>query len=283
MEFFDPESALVKLKNQIKSAVKVTQPIKKATCQLCNDRGIYLEGEYAVPCSCVKRKALEIKFKNCQIPRAMLNHSFNNFNFKYYSPTIKEPLSKRTYLEIAQRTYQYAQEFARDFVRGEAREGLLIQGPVGSGKTYLACCIANYVLRHSDQAVLFVVVPDLLEKIKASYSNTSQFTEYSLVEAACEVPLLIMDDLGAHSYTEWTRNKIYNIINYRLNHELPTVITTNLFLAGDLTELIGERTVSRIEQMCRPLWLERERDIREILREEKVGQSAATASYEPPY
>lgn len=274
MDFFDPETVLTNLKNSNRSAGNGNQSIKKAECKKCNDRGIYMEGEFAVPCACVKRKLLEIKFKNCQIPKAMFNHSFTNFNFKYYSSVIKEPLSKRTYLEIAQKTYQYAQEFARDFVKGSAREGLLIQGQVGSGKTFLACCIANYVLQHSDQAVLFVVVPDLLEKIKASYSHASQYTEYSLVESACEVPLLIMDDLGAHSYTEWTRNKIYNIINYRLNHELPTIITTNLFLAGDLTELIGERTVSRIEQMCRPLWLERERDIREVLREEKAGQNS---------
>ncbi|MEW6698426.1 MAG: ATP-binding protein [Bacillota bacterium] len=274
MEFFNPETVLDHLKNKNKNTVNHTSSNKEFQCKKCNDRGIYLEGEFAVHCTCVQRKLLEIKFKNCQIPKAMFNHSFSSFNFKFYSPAIKEPLSKRTYLEIAQKTFQYAQEFAKDFVKGTTREGLLIQGPVGSGKTFLAGCIANYVLQNCEQAVLFVVVPDLLEKIKASYSNTSQYSEYSLVESACEVPLLIMDDLGAHSYTEWTRNKIYNIINYRLNHELPTIITTNLFLAGDLTELIGDRTVSRIEQMCRPLWLERERDIREVLREEKAGQTS---------
>lgn len=271
MDYFNPKKIVKDLLKKQKSNI-IEQTMAKFECNRCQDRGIYMEGEFAVPCQCVKRKALENKFKNCQIPKSMLKHSFSNFKFNYYSNTIKEPLSKRTYLEIAQKTYQYAQEFARDFVKGKAYEGLLLQGPVGSGKTFLACCIVNHVLRNSDTEVLFVIVPDLLEKIKATYSNAGEYTEYSLVEAACEAPLLVMDDLGAHSYTDWTKNKLYNIINYRVNHELPTIITTNLFLAGDLTSLIGERTVSRIEQMCRPLWLERKRDIREILREEKAVQ-----------
>lgn len=270
MDFFDPERVLKQLANK-------RQPEKKAPsvtvqCKKCEDRGLYMEGDYAVPCSCVQRKALENKFKNCQIPKSMLKHTFNNFKLTYYSSTLKEPLSQRTYLEIAQRTLQYAKDFAKNFVQGDPKEGLLIQGPVGSGKTFLACCIANYVLRNSDKAVLFVIVPDLLERIKASYSNAGNYTEYSLVEAACEVPLLIMDDLGAHNYTEWTKNKIYNIINYRVNQELPTIITTNLDLSDDLVKLVGERTVSRIEQMCYPLWLEREHDIREVIRQEKINQ-----------
>lgn len=266
----DPLSVLDRLRKKNQPAKALSNAAVK--CGKCNDHGIYMNGEFALPCSCVTKKSLDKKFLNCQIPKAMLNHSFSNFNFNYYSDKIKEPLSQRSYLEIARKTFRYAQEFAVEFVKGQVKEGLLIQGPVGSGKTFLACGIANYIINHCDKAILFVVVPDLLEKIKASYSNTSGYTEFSLVESACEVPLLIMDDLGAHNYTDWTRNKIYNIINYRVNNELPTVITTNLELSGDLTKLLGERTVSRLEQMCYPLWLEREYDIREVIRQEKINQ-----------
>ncbi|MDO7787095.1 ATP-binding protein [Desulforamulus aquiferis] len=274
MDFFDPEKVLanIKIKSNVDTNLRENTNQHLVKCKKCNDCGIYMEGEFAVPCTCIAQSSLDKKFKNCQIPRSMLAHSFENFNFKYYSAQIKEPNSKRSYLEIAKKTYRYAQEFAFDFVKGEIKEGLFIQGPIGSGKTFLACCIANHIIRRSNKAVLFVVVPDLLEKIKASYSNASNYTEYSLVEAASEVPLLIMDDLGAHNYTEWTKNKIYNIINYRVNNELPTIITTNLDLSGELSKLLGERTVSRIEQMCYPLWLIREFDIREVIRQEKINQ-----------
>ncbi|AEG60104.1 ATP-binding protein [Desulforamulus ruminis] len=271
MEFFDP---LGILKQMTGTGTKANAESDKKTveCAKCQDRGIYMEGDFAVPCSCMAQKSLANKFKNCQIPKAMLGHSFDRFNFKYYSNSLKEPNSQRTYLEIAQKTFHYAREFARSFIRGEETEGLLIQGPVGSGKTFLACCIANFILQNCEKPILFIIVPDLLEKIKASYANPAYLAEHILVEAASEVPLLIMDDLGAHNYTEWTQNKIYNIINYRVNNQLPTVITTNLDLSGDLTKLLGERTVSRIEQMCYPLWLEREYNIREVIRQEKIAK-----------
>ncbi|AEF94019.1 AAA ATPase [Desulfotomaculum nigrificans CO-1-SRB] len=275
MDFFDPIKVLNNMQSKLKSRDYANKENRDVACPKCSDRGIYMEGDFAVPCQCVKQRALTKKFERCQIPQAMLNNSFDNFKFKYYSASLKEPLSQRTYLEIAQKTYRYAFDFAKAFVNDRVKEGLLIQGPVGSGKTFLACCIANYVLQNCEKAVLFVIVPELLEKIKASYSSTSEFTEYSLLETASEVPLLIMDDLGAHNYTEWTRNKIYNIINYRVNHELPTIITTNLDLSGDLSKLLGDRTVSRIEQMCYPLWLEREYDIREVIRQEKIAQHIA--------
>jgi len=75
------------------------------------------------------------------------------------------------------------------------------------------------------------------------------------------VPLLILDDLGAHNYTDWTRNKLFSIINYRLNYMLPTIITTNINLE-DLEHFLGERTTSRIIHMCHPYRLLVEVDIR---------------------
>jgi len=88
------------------------------------------------------------------------------------------------------------------------------------------------------------------------------------MDSARRVHVLILDDLGAHNYTEWTRNKLYSIINYRLNNNLPTVITTNLDLA-ELEEYLGERTTSRIIQMCRIFRLMVETDIRIVKRREK--------------
>ncbi|MDD2443679.1 MAG: hypothetical protein PHS52_04170, partial [Desulfotomaculaceae bacterium] len=75
-------------------------------------------------------------------------------------------------------------------------------------------------------------------------------------------------DLGAHNYTEWTRNRIYSIINYRLNHRLPVIVTTNIVLE-DLEEYLGERTTSRLLEMCRPYRLLVDLDIRVIRRKER--------------
>jgi len=89
-----------------------------------------------------------------------------------------------------------------------------------------------------------------------------------LMESARQTPLLILDDLGVNNYTEWSKNKIYSIVNYRLNHQLPVIVTTNI-TPEDLEEYLGERTTSRLLEMCKPYRLLVDMDIRTVRRREK--------------
>jgi len=70
-----------------------------------------------------------------------------------------------------------------------------------------------------------------------------------------------LDDLGAHNYTPWTCNKLYSLLNYRLNYHLPVIITTNLDLV-EIEKFLGKRTTSRILQMCNVYRLTVQKDIR---------------------
>lgn len=103
---------------------------------------------------------------------------------------------------------------------------LLFQGNYGSGKTHLAAAIANYRLAQGDR-VLFVTVPDLLDHLRASFGPSSEVAYDELFEQVRTAPLLILDDLGAESATPWAEEKLYQLINHRYLHALPTVITTN--------------------------------------------------------
>ena len=76
MDYFNPEKVIKDLKARNKETPSKEKRITKFECNKCQDRGIYMEGEFAVPCQCVKRRSLENKFKNCQIPKSMLKHSF---------------------------------------------------------------------------------------------------------------------------------------------------------------------------------------------------------------
>jgi DNA replication protein DnaC len=103
---------------------------------------------------------------------------------------------------------------------------LILFGGYGSGKTHLAVAIANRVIGRG-KAVLFVVVPDLLDFLRATFGPNSPVTYDERFEEVRNSPLLILDDLGTQSSTSWAQEKMFQILNYRYNGRLPTVITSN--------------------------------------------------------
>jgi DNA replication protein DnaC len=102
---------------------------------------------------------------------------------------------------------------------------LVFTGVYGCGKTHLAAAIANY-LEHHRRPVLFIVVPDLLDHLRAAFDPQSSVKYDKRFEEIRTAPFLVLDDLGTESATPWAREKLYQIINYRYVARLPTVITT---------------------------------------------------------
>ncbi len=106
---------------------------------------------------------------------------------------------------------------------------LLLQGPSGTGKTHLAAAIANARLA-AGHPVQFVITPDLLDYLRATYMPDSKTRYDKVFETIRTTPFLVLDDLGSHSGTPWAEEKLFQLLNYRYNAKLPTVITTNLTL-----------------------------------------------------
>lgn len=233
-------------------------------CSLCQDRGIYLEGDIAYPCSCMRTKKVENQFRHARISRELMNCSFEKFRFDFYSA---EP-EDQAHLQGAIRALDAAKNFVTECQYNSHGLGILYTGPVGSGKTYLAAAIANELMK-AEMEILFLVVPDLLDELRATYKT--EVNEIDLLDSARTIPILILDDLGAHNYTDWTRNRIYSIINFRMNEHLPTVITSNLSL-DEMEEYIGVRTTSRIIQSSRIFRLTVEKDIRHQMYYEREGR-----------
>lgn len=103
---------------------------------------------------------------------------------------------------------------------------LILKGGYGCGKTHLAAAIANYRLSIG-QPALFINTPDLLDRLRAAYAPNSPVSYDQRFEQVRTSSLLILDDFGSHSSTEWAQEKLYQIFNYRYNARLPTVITLN--------------------------------------------------------
>ncbi len=122
--------------------------------------------------------------------------------------------------ENLKRAFDIARAFAES-----PRDWLVFTGTYGCGKTHLAAAIANYRVKRGYPA-LFVVVPDLLDHLRATFNPQSTVTFDQRFEEVRRAPLLILDDLGTESATPWAREKLYQIFDYRYNARLPTVITT---------------------------------------------------------
>ncbi len=117
---------------------------------------------------------------------------------------------------------------------------LILRGGFGVGKTHLAAAIANKEVR-SGKEVLFVVVADLLDYLRATFQPGSAVSYDQRFNEVRRAWLLVLDDLGAQSTTTWAQEKLFQILNYRYVGSLPTVIT----LSFDSWERLDERLKSR--------------------------------------
>jgi DNA replication protein DnaC len=122
---------------------------------------------------------------------------------------------------------------------------LFLHGKCGCGKTHLAVAIAHHVMATKQTGVLFTVVPDLLDHLRATFDPANGVAYDDRFNAIRNSQLLILDDLGTENATPWAREKLFQIINHRYNEQLPTVITSNQDFKNDARR-IEERILSRI-------------------------------------
>ena len=128
--------------------------------------------------------------------------------------------------EDNRRLFQAAYEAAKRYAM-EPRGWLVLTGNSGSGKTHIAAAVANYCIGLRVRT-FFMVVPDLLDHLRATFGPNSEVTYDELFEQVRNVPLLILDDLGAQTSSPWATEKLFQVLNHRFNAQLPTVVTTNV-------------------------------------------------------
>jgi len=157
------------------------------------------------------------------------DQTFGTFNLR------KAEKLARIDLETLDEAFEAARAFA-----DKPSGWLVLMGPYGCGKTHLAAAIANWRAGQG-HPVMFVVVPDLLDHLRATFTPSSTVSYDRRFEEVRAAPLLILDDLGTQAMTPWVREKLTQLFNHRYNAALPTVITT-----ADREENIYPRLPSRM-------------------------------------
>ncbi len=144
----------------------------------------------------------------------------------YHDKTFETVNLRSDLAREGQANLKEAVRLARDFAK-QPHDWLMFIGGYGVGKTHLAAAIANYQAERGYPA-MFVVVPDLLDHLRAAFSPEARTSFDQRFEEVRTAPLLVLDDLGTESATPWAREKLYQIINHRYVARLPTVITTSV-------------------------------------------------------
>ncbi len=224
-----------------KRAPRVALP-DEDVCPICKGRGfVVLDVPYGHPdfgkliaCRCTEARIA--------LNRSRELHGLSNLGgldrmtFDTFLPDgVSLPESVRAALH---RAFDISLDYAR-----RPRGWLVLLGGYGAGKTHLAAAITNYNIDLGRPAI-FVVVPDLLDHLRAAFGPSSESGVDERLDTIRETPLLVLDDLGAHHSTPWAQEKLFQILNHRYNSRLPTVITTNQRL-----EELDPRIASRLADL----------------------------------
>ncbi len=131
----------------------------------------------------------------------------------------------------------------------EENQGLILWGNVGTGKSFAAACIANYLLDRGVPVIMTSLVK-LLELIQGGEEK-----ETDILARLNSAKLVIFDDLGAERNTDYALEKIYNIVDSRYRRQKPMIFTTNLTVAEmqEETDIRYSRIYDRVFEVCYPM------------------------------
>jgi len=202
---------------------------------ICDGTGFVIDEatNTAMDCRCRPLRISRAKARKLEarLPQRYRDVAFDRFPVTEIDPSV-----------VAQ-----VRRFTRDVDRSlDEGRGIWFVGDVGTGKTTLAMLVSKAALAAGRTCAIYSL-PRLLYVLRDAIGNEQSTLE--LLDRLNSVDLLHLDDVGAENSSDWVLEQLYSIINTRYEDERSLVITTNLD-PDQLGEQIGERTVSRIIEIC---------------------------------
>ncbi len=211
------------IKNKIAELGLTNVVYPQFSCKICNDTAFV--GNKL--CSCVKKLAIESEELSFEL------HSFEESKPEIFGDNKQTYLDTQTFLEYVSTKFP-----------NNKKKNIMLLGKPGTGKTFLASCIANTVIQRGF-SVLFLTAFEAVERM-LKYHTTFDSSKFSYLAPLLDCDLLIIDDLGSESiFKNVTVEYFFHVINERRLLDKTTVITSNLTI-DEIGIRYGERTASRL-------------------------------------
>ena len=233
--------------NQInKNNLRLNQLNRTKEAFFPNGRKLFGHGRHPAECQC-RQEAREKQEKK---ERARLHYEkvqrlklqgFTDWAMQHW--TFANDHGQNPQMQLAQRYVAHWPEMQ------EKNVGLLLWGGVGTGKSFMAGCIAN-ALMEQEVAVCMTNFARIMNELNNAFSGRNE-----VVDRLCGYPLLVIDDFGMERGTEYALEQIYNIIDSRYRSRKPLIVTTNLTLTElkNPQDTAHARIYDRLLELCTPI------------------------------
>ena len=210
--------------------------------ELLNDNLVF---DY-IPCKLYKKEEEQNKYKK------------NIYLFEL-PKEIKEASMKNIDLDDSKRydIINWLKKFIDTYEPNKGMKGLYLTGNFGSGKTYLISACLNELAK-KDHQIAIIYYPEFLRSLKESFGDNEEYNEkFNFIKKR---EILLIDDIGAETMTEWSRDEVLGtILQHRMQEGLTTFFTSNLTIkeleehfsisTKGVEKVKAKRIIERIKQL----------------------------------
>ncbi|MCR5035387.1 MAG: ATP-binding protein [Clostridia bacterium] len=151
--------------------------------------------------------------------------------------------------KLSEIAHRYVDNFAE---MKRQNKGLLLYGSVGTGKTFIAACIANALIEKG-----YPCLVTNFARIINGVAGTALTEKQEYFDNLNKYDLLVIDDLAAERNTEYVNEIVFNVIDARCRAGKPVIVTTNLteYEMKHAADIRKQRIYSRLQEMCVPVYV----------------------------
>lgn len=213
-------------------------------CDVCKDEGIIVQDDgFQKYCSCYNNRYISLMYKNSNISELFEDCNFENFDLDIFDD------AKNINGQTQRQKMTYLKHIGQNYVQNmnnKNQNSLIFWGNVGTGKTYLSIAMAKSAIENGF-TVLYTSANDFFDKYrKYTNSNDDNSPDKAFVDFLKTGDLLILDDLGNETSSEYKISTFFDIVNIRLLKKLKTIISTNLN-PQDINKNYDARIYSRLK------------------------------------